>query len=158
MTDISPELVERMVKLVRSIDARDPSKEWAFFNEADAIAALLPKQVDPDMDLAREIAWRRFSYAPQNKDAYFTGKNDDYPGVRAALEGIRKGRELANDGWIVWRGGECPVKGVEAEYLMRNGGILGPAETETMDWAHRITRPGQTGDGDIIAYKIVREG
>lgn len=53
------------------------------------------------------------------------------------------------DGWIEWKGGECPVpEGVRVEVVFRDfyGDMRCP---ETFRWGHK-------GDGsDIIAYRII---
>lgn len=55
----------------------------------------------------------------------------------------------ADDGWIAWEGGECPVAGetmVEIRY--RNGDIDGPDEAGEWDWDCRYRF------ADIVAYRI----
>ena len=55
------------------------------------------------------------------------------------------------DGWIRWDGGVCPVSaGVRVDVLLRNGKKI-QEEPDWLFWSH-----GQL-DGDIIAYRIVKE-
>lgn len=53
-----------------------------------------------------------------------------------------------DDGWIEWRGGDCPVgEDARVDYRLRNGNT-GPAEAIRLDWDH-------TGTGyDIVAYRL----
>jgi hypothetical protein len=58
------------------------------------------------------------------------------------------------DGWIEWRGGECPVpSGVRIEIRLRNGvtGVI--SDPRRLRWAYHLTSVGL--DNDIIAYRIV---
>ncbi len=60
--DIPPEVVERMARLCRSMGEQSeysgPSKNNPDYNEARAIAALLPEPVDPALRQAREFVAR----------------------------------------------------------------------------------------------------
>lgn len=151
MTAISPELVERMVEVIRQMDAASGGS--ALFAEARAIAALMPAPVDPDLVLARKIADRVTDCGYD----YHAGLKDAYPIVAGILAGIKRGRELANDGWIVWRGGECPCPGERVEYAMRYGLWCKPEEADELEWRHRgDNQKYGTGLGDIIAYRIVK--
>jgi hypothetical protein len=61
----------------------------------------------------------------------------------------------ANDGWIPWAGGECPVLNMSrVDVVHRNGdifsdGFAGYAQAKT--WTH------DNHPRDIIAYRIVRK-
>jgi len=101
---IPPEVVERMVALVRAMAAVPvATAPWGGhqldpFGCARAIVALLPKPVDPDLVEARElaaVASEKLSHpwAPKIR----AGEKDDAPqaGVSLALAAIRRGRALA---------------------------------------------------------------
>lgn len=90
MSDISPELVERMTQLVR-VMAKGHILKSAAFDEAYEIAAALPEPVDPDLIEARKMA------ADQSGGAqyFLSGACDDWSNVRLALSAIKRGRELA---------------------------------------------------------------
>jgi hypothetical protein len=99
MADISPELVERMVALVRDLHADHlrydlHDREQNFCKRTAAIVADLPVPVDPDLIEAREIAAARYSREDQ-KRLVLDGKWDCGEPVVAALAGIKRGRELA---------------------------------------------------------------
>lgn len=99
---ISPELVERMVAHFRAVEAyaQQTGRSGPLHAEALRIAALLPKPVDPDMILAREIAGDAMAgygppfYASGRINCVRTGNDDSNSFVRAALTGIKRGREL----------------------------------------------------------------
>jgi len=58
-------------------------------------------------------------------------------------------KQPANDGWIPWSGGECPVAGnVRVECKCRNGDQE-TSEASGFDWSH-----GGGKAFDIIAYKL----
>jgi hypothetical protein len=96
--EIGPEVVERMVALVRhaAVSASGHTKE-----EARAIAALLPEPVDPDLVEARKLVAERngnlrieCGYRQQVLD----GQEDDHPAVINTLAAIKRGRELERAG------------------------------------------------------------
>ncbi len=98
MTDIPDALVERMVALVHLMANR--STPTTRENDADenyearAIAALLPKPIDPDLITAREIAVRvwRDGGAVHCAKAANQGRMDDESVVRAALAALKYAR------------------------------------------------------------------
>lgn len=100
MTEISPELVERMVALMRRINVDmfahlngteggiSPSE---IRDEARAIVAELPAPVDPDLLLAREVTAALEEVAGNSSVASCLrrGMADDVFGVRVALAAIK---------------------------------------------------------------------
>lgn len=57
--------------------------------------------------------------------------------------------QIDNDGWIEWRGGECPVDiGTLVEFEMRDGD-KDTALSTVLDWPH------ENRSDDIIAYRVV---
>jgi hypothetical protein len=63
-------------------------------------------------------------------------------------------REAEADGWIEWRGGECPVpNGTIVDVRMRREDEYGDTFTnepcDDWDWSHA------NGDSDIVAYRVV---
>jgi hypothetical protein len=60
--------------------------------------------------------------------------------------------ENADDGWIEWTGGECPLPdGTPNQVKFRDGDISGiDSSPETWQWHHTGSQ------ADIIAYKIVK--
>lgn len=69
-------------------------------------------------------------------------------------------RQIENDGWIEWGGGECPVEqhtGVEVKHRSEKWQPRKAPACE-VDWQHR----GWCPDTDIIAYRVIendgREG
>lgn len=104
MGEISPELVERMVALVRHM-ARDVVARDIHFNEARTIVAELPKPVDPDLIEAREVVCGyhhdKHPESPWhiNQAARVrSGALDSLRDVQAAYHGIKRGRELSSHG------------------------------------------------------------
>lgn len=98
MSDISPELVERMVVLVRDLHADHlrynlHDRQQDFCQRTAAIVAELPEPVDPDMIEARELVCVRQHVGQAN--IIREGKMDHMLDVRAAFDGIKRGRELA---------------------------------------------------------------
>lgn len=60
-----------------------------------------------------------------------------------------------NDGWLEWRGGECPVPArTEVEVRFRNGETRRSCRPTDRNWGY-IGRP--SSDWDIVAYRIVEE-
>lgn len=93
--DISPELVERMVALVRQC-AGQPLHGQALHDvdvEAQSIVAQLPEPIDPDLMEARQIA---AFHAGAARDGTMNGEWDNSLYVQNALKGIKRGRELAS--------------------------------------------------------------
>lgn len=64
-------------------------------------------------------------------------------------------KELISDGWVEWKGGECPIgKNVLIQVRLRldnNQSNHAPREPQYWNWGHRW------GDNDIIAYRIISE-
>lgn len=87
---VSPEVVERMVALVRDMASNRSDIAWqpwvAWRNTAQTLAALLPKPVDPDEAEALAIVK---SLYPEMRDTY-SGRR-----VTVALAALKRGRELA---------------------------------------------------------------
>jgi hypothetical protein len=89
--DISPEVVERMAKLIRDMDrllsaAPDQSTIMLSpaYHEAAEIARLLPVPVDPDEVEVREIVGKYLQLGEYGTDAMF-------------LELLKRGRQLSQD-------------------------------------------------------------
>ena len=60
-------------------------------------------------------------------------------------------QQPADDGWIEWAGGECPVDGeLMVEPKLRKGSIL------SCDPAFRWSGEHSSSDYDIIAYRVVK--
>jgi len=72
--------------------------------------------------------------------------------ARAVLSESKE--QTTADGWIEWKGGECPVAGnvlVERKYR-GNPGVRHTADEATcFDWSH----DPRMSDSDIIAYRVV---
>lgn len=78
-------------------------------------------------------------------------KYDAYKELEAELEQLRQQvAALADDGWIEWGGGECPVHGstvVEAKFV---DGYQNEYDACVLGW-------GRNNDNaDIIAYRVVK--
>lgn len=105
--EINPEAVERMVALVRerifAYRECDADSFPNYITEAHEIAAMLPEPVDPLLVEARDVAGDAMAagtyagqcYSTGAINAVRTGADDGNAYVRAALAGIRRGRELA---------------------------------------------------------------
>jgi len=101
MSEISQEVVERMVSLVRKMEpegshSRSYTLRREDYVEAHAIAALLPEPVDPDLIEARRIALknakdRGYFHTPA---CYLAGDHDESDDVQIALAAIKRGRAL----------------------------------------------------------------
>lgn len=99
MTDITPELAQRMEALVRKVATysdrhRHTSELFIAAEEARDIVAGLPEPVDPDVLVVRAIlhAHQRASIAPHSgwgNMSYAKGSYDNYPQFQAALEAYR---------------------------------------------------------------------
>lgn len=99
---LDPALVERMVALVRDLHA-DHVKHGAhdyvqdFVARTAAIVAELPKPIDPDLIEAREMA-EALGWASANRlEDLRTGRMDDFQGVKALLDALKRGRELQRE-------------------------------------------------------------
>jgi hypothetical protein len=115
MSEVSPELVERMVALVTRMAGKSSigasfkeespiSWDSRHYDEARAIADHLPKPVDPDLIEARElvaaaVAYGRSTYIPLSPsvDDFRSGAADAGTLIANTLAAIKRGRELAGD-------------------------------------------------------------
>lgn len=102
--DTKPDVTARMEALVRRMALADKQEFLAMgtgcreaYAEADAIVALLPEPVDPDLILARELACEnsRWERGGDMWRAVEAGKEDHIPLVRTAYAALARGRELA---------------------------------------------------------------
>jgi hypothetical protein len=105
MTQIPEELVERMIALIRCMAAADVSRVPADldincigvgtdYDDARAIAALLPESVDPDVLIVRAVlhAHQRAMTPPDSgwgDMSYLKGSYDHLPVFEAALAAYR---------------------------------------------------------------------
>lgn len=109
MSEISPELVERMVKFVRFVKGYSPNTceghaqamYRRFVSDAAAINADLPRPVDPDLVEAREVVCGyhhdKHPESPwhvEQAEIVRSGRFDQMLDVQAAYFGIKRGREL----------------------------------------------------------------
>lgn len=92
---VGPEVVERMIALVREL-AKVTTIKAPWIIEARAIVALLPEPIDGDLVEARECAAQAQLLAVGELTR--AGKMDDQPIVIAALAAIKRGRALAAGG------------------------------------------------------------
>lgn len=98
LAEIDPALVERMAvhilecDEVHGIRPKDADSRRRY-DEMKAIAALLPRPVDPDLIEARGIAkpWLIYDGAYSIDNGYC----DEQPAMKAILTAIKRGRELA---------------------------------------------------------------
>jgi hypothetical protein len=93
MTEISPELVERCVALVRQVAQGRPGSLQQTINRdlARAIAAELPAPVDPDLVLAREVASLAIvGCSPVTAGKIAAGNGDAYSATQIALAAIKR--------------------------------------------------------------------
>lgn len=61
-------------------------------------------------------------------------------------------RQIENDGWIEWGGGECPVESsVRVDLKLRGGVITNDFPATAADWRHYE----YTTNVDIIAYRVI---
>lgn len=83
------------------------------------------------------------------------GERDPMAAVWAMAWLSKQDAATADDGWIEWHGGECPVHGRQKVCVQlrcegtRDEDGAGPADC--YDWSH------VGSDGDIVAYRIVKE-
>ncbi len=97
--EISQDLAQRMAALVRDLRA-DHIRYGAHDIEQDfvartaAIAAELPKPIDPDLLEARSIC-ASFERSPGSILAFTVGEWDDGATMRRVLAGIKRGRALS---------------------------------------------------------------
>lgn len=102
---IAPEVVERMVAHIRTASKDHPfrpvrsERAQALWDEMQAIAALLPKPVDPDLLEARAIVAAQYAglMPPPShleRDA-LSGNGDDWFQMKCTVAAIKRGRELA---------------------------------------------------------------
>ena len=102
---ISPELVERCVALVRKMGGETHVSAHTHgslvadsYDEAAAIVAELPKPVDPDLVEARELFIEHEGGIDADKDIVSDvrqGAADCSDEIQFFLKGLRRGRELA---------------------------------------------------------------
>lgn len=64
---------------------------------------------------------------------------------------MRLQKQERGDGWIDWRGGECPVPANSRVDIKFRDGDIGLAQSANWDWSHLGYR------SDIIAYRIIPE-
>lgn len=103
MTGISDVLFQRMVEVIRAYATADGGHvaSMSVWFEFQAIAAELPKPVDPDLVEARKLVCAR-STAGEAGSGYrrtvMSGSEDDSRAVVNALEAIKHGRKLQAEG------------------------------------------------------------
>jgi len=103
MTDISDEVVERMVAFTRQLAGEaEPTVFRAeaahgIRDEARAIVALLPEPLDPDLQIVRQLFAEYAEQSPPCTRAAYIGRGegDQWFETSIALLALKRGRELA---------------------------------------------------------------
>lgn len=76
---------------------------------------------------------------------------EDYQNLEAELEALRQQVAAgADDGWIEWVGGECPVEDNKRVEVKFRDGFIGQDVAFWLGWSHG------GDDNDIIAYRVVK--
>ena len=74
-----------------------------------------------------------------------------YPDYEYTDAKAKERADKSDDGWIEWRGGECPVNGGRRVCVkLRNEGVCENIEAQAWWWG----RTKGENEGDIIAYKL----
>lgn len=61
----------------------------------------------------------------------------------------------ADDGWVVWNGGDCPVSPITiVEYRIRDCDVTDTVEASALNWGHNVSN--LCFDAEIVAYRIVK--
>lgn len=106
---------------------------WSFINE--------PAKDEDD-------EWMENSEASYHKLLGHLPEASDYRTTIITREQYESALAAKNDGWIEWRGGECPVADfLKVEYQLR-GGAKGSESAKILEWQH------EGGRHDIIAYRL----
>ena len=98
--------------------------------------------------------WERL----ERNNSLATTSEDHLQAYRIALPILEQ--QERGDGWIEWKGGDCPVSSeTEVEVRMRDG-YVGIAPADTFRW--KLAVRDQFPAADIIAYRVIendgREG
>ena len=72
-------------------------------------------------------------------------------------------RQIQNDGWIEWGGGDCPVReGAIVDVRLRSGQVRSLVSADSFIWTHGYYHYLPKTDADIVAYRVIendgREG
>lgn len=111
---------------------------------AKAMAAILAgRNMDKNGFLHCDVADDDYAYADAMLDSreryYRSGKSSE---------------KVGDDGWIKWKGGECPIPdGVLFKFRFRDG-----EEYKAYDNASKWCWEHRGIDGDIIAYRVLKGG
>jgi len=84
----------------------------------------------------------------QHEGAEYTVRGPDIDGVLRLIQGVQAIKKPADDGWVEWSGGACPVSpDTRLEVVLRNG-VVSSMSACYVDWAHH-GRPS-----DIMRYRV----
>lgn len=141
MTNINDTLAER-------------GKRYGEFKDHAAISQALKDVMRATEGLQRLTPSQRESLEMiAHKIARILNGNPNYADSWHDIAGYSKlvEDELVADGWIEWKGGECPVpQGTLVDIKLRDGRTVYDGNCGGFRWSHT----GMTGD--IIAYRIVK--
>ena len=79
--------------------------------------------------------------------------------ARAAIakaEAILADPQPADDGWIPWKGGECPVAHGTVVDVRYRDGWEGDGLASKWRWHHATQESSDVKEVDIIAYRVVK--
>lgn len=109
-------------------------------------AATAPVVIPPAPEYLPDIAARHAA----GIDTLNAGPGIDVVAALAALDVVAA--NAADDGWIPWGGGECPVPAdVLVKCKLKSGHVMIPVPAKSLMWRHL------NDDGcNIIAYRVVR--
>lgn len=123
-------------------------------------------RLDPDMKEALEMVQHKIARIlngdPQYLDNWVDGAGY-FKLVADRLEAKSEPRPApSNDGWIEWKGGECPVpKGTLVDIKTANGSIstrlhagMASRELDSKGGFYALHWSMDNNDGDIIAYRL----
>ena len=141
----------------RELSVEDFKQARGIIAKAEAILA----DPQPSAD-AVEAAFREGFRSPTTyNDTVMNSEDDAWENSEARAEAAKAAPQPADDGWIPWGGGACPVEvGTRVDAKFRDGEKAynvpagdcaeDPDSRSALDWSH------MESDYDIIAYRVVK--
>ena len=129
---------------------------WIAGGKAIAKAEAILAAPQPSAD-AVEAAFREGFRSPTTyNDTVMNSEDDAWENSEARAEAAKAAPQPADDGWIPWGGGACPVEvGTRVDVRYRDG-WEGDGLAFMWRWHHATQKSSDVKELDIVAYRVVK--
>lgn len=170
MTNLTPSEARRIIENLRHNQTKEHGISILEEKYLAALEIALPV-LEQQGVIGKPVAWLNDAYLARGVVDGEAGEDDAGPGYIPVYRHPQNAtpqpqsdtyRQIENDGWVEWSGGECPVKdGAIVDVRLRSGQAKFFCASEALIWTNGNSVRDEM-DCDIIAYRVIdndgREG